>query len=197
LRGLALAAFVCTLLYLSSYAHAQELNIAFGDSITLSPQYHNSSLSYPPPQEKGGEYPSGSVEYLFANHPVGFSAEIAGRYGQGLYNGFQKFRPVLYDVNAVFAPHIRHKMDADVMAGFGGETLIFYNQYSGCGYTSCTPFTNSNHFMGHISGDVRYYFWHNFFVRPEAHVYFIHNNFQFNSAYFVRVGGSVGYSFGR
>jgi hypothetical protein len=187
---------VCTLLLFATFSHAQQVNIAFGDSITLSPGFYNSSLSYPPPQEKGGMYPSASVEVLNSRH-FGLVAEIAARRDQGLYNGFQKFRPLLYDVNAVFAPHVRRKLDADVMAGFGGETLIFYNPSGSCSpaYTACTTYTNSTHFMGHIGGGVRYYFWRSFFVRPEAHVYFIHNNFQFNSAYFGRVGGSIGFSF--
>ena len=196
MRGPAFVVSVLTFLLAASFAHAQQLNIAFGDSITLSPQYRNSSLEYPAPQEKGGQYVSGTVEYILADHPFGLNVELADKYSQGLYNGYQKFRPVLYDVNAVFAPHIRHKMEADIMAGVGGETLIFYSGYEGCAYIACTPLTNSTHFMGHIGGGVRYYFWRRFFVRPEAHIYFIHNNFQFNSDYFGRVGASVGFTFG-
>jgi len=33
-------------------------------------------------------------------------------------------------------------------------------------------------------------------VRPEAHYYFIPNNYQFHSDHVFRIGGSIGYTFG-
>jgi hypothetical protein len=65
---------------------------------------------------------------------------------------------------------------------------------TGGGYTC---YTSSDHFMVHVSGGLRYYFWRNVFVRGEAHIYHIQNNFQFNSNNLVRVGASIGYTFGR
>ena len=197
LRKLALLLLMCAFLLVAGFARAQQVDIGFGYGITLSSKNSSSSLAYPPPSEKGGTYPSASLQYLLKNHHYGFNAEVAVRRNEGLYNGFQRFRPFFYDFNAVFAPRINSKTRADVMAGIGATTILFYNQYEPCSpiYTACTPFANSTHLMGHIGGDVRYYFWRRFFVRPEAHLYLIHNNFQFNSAYVARVGASIGFSF--
>ncbi len=48
--------------------------------------------------------------------------------------------------------------------------------------------------MGHVGGGIRYYFWHHFFIRPEGHIYFVHNNNEFNSGTIGRVGASIGYN---
>jgi hypothetical protein len=50
--------------------------------------------------------------------------------------------------------------------------------------------------MGHFGGGVRFYFLGHAFVRPEAHLYLVHNNFEFSGARAVRVGASIGYAFG-
>jgi len=50
--------------------------------------------------------------------------------------------------------------------------------------------------MGHLGAGVRLYVWNRVFVRPEAHFYFTHNNFEFNSSHSERYGVSIGYSFG-
>jgi len=168
--------------------------VAVGDGITRSPKNYSASLAYPPPEETGGMSPSFSADFIRKDH-LGFNAEIAARYKQGLYNGYQGFRPIFYDFNAVFAPRLGRKITADFMAGFGGESLLFYNRYGTCNFDVCTTYTNSNHLMGHLGAGVRYYFWRSFFVRPEAHLYLIHNNFQFSSAYVARVGASIGYTF--
>jgi hypothetical protein len=38
--------------------------------------------------------------------------------------------------------------------------------------------------------------WRTFFVRPEAHYYFIPNNFEFHSDHVFRIGASIGRTFG-
>ncbi len=51
--------------------------------------------------------------------------------------------------------------------------------------------------MGHFGAGIKMYpFAHNFFVRPEAHLYLVHDNQEFSSARAVRYGLSVGYTFG-
>ena len=181
---------------------AQQIDVAVGASTLLSAKYTSSSQSYLPATEKGGAYPSFSADVLLKKH-FGLEGEFAFRAKQGLYNGYQGFRPVLYDVNALYAPRLGDKITADLMAGIGGERVIFYNRFATCGSTygpsyvsGCTVFISSNHLLGHVGAGVRYYFWHNFFVRPEAHLYFIHNNFEFNSNYVGRLGVSLGYTLG-
>jgi len=83
------------------------------------------------------------------------------------------------------------------MAGVGGESILFYNRYATCSsnyFSGCSTQASSNHLLIHIGGGVRYYFWRSFFVRPEAHLYLIHNNIQFNSDYVGRMGVSIGYT---
>jgi hypothetical protein len=180
-------------------AQVQQVDIAAGDNILISPRYNNASLAYLPAQEKGDMYPSFSAEVLLKNR-LGFSGEVAWRWNKGLYNGYQDFRPVLYDVNGVFAPRLGKKMTADFMAGAGGESVIFYNQFATCNPAyggACVPRVNANHFLVHLGGGVRYYFWRRAFVRPEAHFYWIQNNQEFTSDNLLRVGISIGYSFRR
>jgi hypothetical protein len=180
----------------ASLGHAQQTDFTVGANAVLSSTYNSASLTYLPPAEKGGTYASGSADIVF-NNRVGFNGEVAFRAKQGLYNGYQGFRPVFYDVNGVFAPRLGRKASAELMAGVGGESVIFYNRYATCNanYVSgCRTLVSSNHFMIHIGGGVRYYFWRSFFVRPEAHLYMIPNNIQFSSDYVGRIGVSIGYT---
>lgn len=186
--------FVCTIILFASLARAQELDLAASGSTLFAPKAYNASLAYPPPPLRGGTYVGASAQYVFKNH-FGFNAEGIFRYHQGIYNGFQKFRPAFYDVNGVFAPRLTLKATGDFMAGVGVESLIFYNTYGGCSFANCTANVNSNHFLLHLGGGVRYTFWRHFFVRPEAHYYRVINNYQFNSGNVFRAGASIGYTF--
>jgi hypothetical protein len=49
--------------------------------------------------------------------------------------------------------------------------------------------------MGHFAAGLKYNVWGHMFVRPEAHVYLIHNNVEFSSPFATRFGVSIGYSF--
>jgi hypothetical protein len=183
-------------LLFASLGHAQRTDFTVGANAVLSSTYNSASQTYLPPAEKGGTYASVSADVLFKNR-VGFNGEVAFRAKQGLYNGYQGFRPVFYDVNGVFAPRLGRKVSAELMAGVGGESILFYNRYATCNsyyFSGCRTLASSNHFMIHAGGGVRYYFWRSFFVRPEAHLYVIHNNVQFNSDYVGRIGVSIGYT---
>jgi hypothetical protein len=196
LRKFALITSACTVLLLTSFAHAQQIDVAVGDGAILSSKYNSSSQVYLPPAEKGGTYPSFSADFIFKNR-IGFNGEVAVRAKQGLYNNYQDFRPVFYDFNAVFAPRFGDKISAEFLGGIGGESIRFYSPNGNCSYpTGCLVHVSSNHLLVHVGGGVRYYFWHSFFVRPEAHLYWIHNNTQFSSGYVGRLGASVGYTFG-
>jgi len=176
-------------------AQAQQFDVAGGAGLLFSEKNPTASEAYPPPAEKGGIYPSVSILRTFKNR-YGYSAEFSTAYKQQMYNGFQPYRPFFYDVNAVFAPHMAKRTDADFMAGFGGQTVLFYTQYGACGFaTGCVPRFNSNHFLFHVSASVSYTVWRRFFVRPEAHYYRILNNGDFYSGNVFRLGASIGYSF--
>jgi hypothetical protein len=200
LRKFALIASVCTVLLLASFAQGQHTDVAVGFSTIFSGKYSNTaSQAFLPAAEKGGLYPSFSVEHIFKNR-LGFSAEFATRAKQGLYNGYQGFRPIFYDVNAAFAPRLSENLRGDFTAGVGGESVVFYNRYVSCSPyypTGCLSHISDNHLLVHIGGGVRYYVFGRLFVRPEAHFYRIFNNTnEFSSNNVVRVGVSLGYTFG-
>jgi hypothetical protein len=196
LGKLALLQSACAVFVLTAFVHSQQFDIAVGDSTLFSSKSTSASQAYLPPPEKGGHYPSVSADFIFKNH-FGFNAEIAARAKQGLYNGYQNFRPVLYDANAVFAPRLGERISAELLAGVGGERLLFYNKFSACGSSfpsGCLTYVSSDHFLVHFGGGIRYYFWHNFFIRPEAHLYIIRNNLEFSSGNVGRIGVSIGYT---
>ena len=167
-----------------------------GSSILLSTKNSNASETFLPPPEKGGLYPSFSVDRIFSNR-FGYGAELATTYKQESYNGYQGYRSIFYDVNAIYAPDLRKRMTADLMAGVGGERILFYSPYGGCNYSAgCITHLDANHLLFHLGADIRYTVWRRFFVRPEAHLYHIVNNAEFHSDNVLRVGGSIGYTFG-
>jgi hypothetical protein len=192
---LALASVVVLSFGLCLSADAQQFDAMVGYSTLRSSKSNNASVAYIGPAETGGNLAGAGVN-VYLKDRFGVNGEFAFMYKQGLYNGFQGYRPIFYDVNGLYSPQFTKRIKADFMAGFGGETILFYNSFSNCAFAVCTTYTNSTHLLGHLGAGARYYFWRNLFVRPEAHLYIIHNNFQFSSAYVGRLGGSVGYTFG-
>lgn len=196
MRKLVPFASACMVIVVASFAHAQEIDIAAGGSTLFSAKPISASQAYPPPAEKGGNYPSISAEAVFKNH-YGLNIESSFRYKEGLYNGFQRYRPILTDVNGVFAPHTDSRTSAEIMAGFGIQNLEFYKSFS-CSFATCPTLISNTHFLLHAGAGMRYYFLGSFFIRPEAHYYYIVGNTnQFHSGNIVRFGASIGYSFGR
>ena len=179
-------------------ARAQEIDLAVGGGTLWSPKNTTASVGFLPPALRGGTYPSASLEYIRENH-WGLLAEGAFHYHYAIYNDYQTYRPILYDVNAVYAAPVARKTRADFMGGIGGETLLFYAPYYNCGIPTggCQTFTNSTHFLTHAGVGIRYSVWRGVFVRPEAHWYYVLNNYQFHSNNVFRVGASVGYTFGQ
>ena len=190
---IAFLAAVCAALI--PFSAAQQIDFAVGGSTLWSTKPLSASQAFLPPAEKGGIYGGASLQYLTEKR-LGINVEGAFRAKKGLYNGYQYFRPALYDVNAVYARPMAPKIRADFMAGVGGETLLFYQQ-TNCIYSSgCRTYVNDTHFLVHAGVGVRYYVWKTFFVRPEAHYYFIPNNFEFHSDHVFRIGASIGHTFG-
>jgi len=196
LRKFAFISSACAALLLATLANAQQVDVAFGVGILLSTKNPNASQTYLPPPEKGGLYPSFSIDRILKNR-FGYGAEVATSYKQVNYNDFQEYRPIFYDLNGVFAPRISKRIDADLMAGIGGERVLFYSPSGNCNFPAgCSTTLNSNHLLFDLGGDIRYRVWRHFFLRPEVHLYHIVNNVEFHSDNVLRVGGSIGYRFG-
>lgn len=189
--------FVCAFVFLASFAHAQQFDVAAGGSTLWSSRDNSASAAFLPPPEKGGTYPDVWIQYL-NEHDRGIAIEGAFRYHEGVYNNFQLFRPIFYDANFVYSHRLAPKTHGDFMAGAGAESLLFY-YYGTCGVIGggCSVHLNSTHFLIHTGFGVRYYAWRNIFVRPEVNYYFIPNNYQFHSDNVFRLGASVGYTFGK
>lgn len=180
---------------LASLAHAQQIDFGVGASTLWSVKSLSASQAFIPPALSGGTYANASLQYL-GERRLGLNIEGAARVKEGLYNGFQFYRPILYDANVVYARRMTPKIRADLMGGVGGETLLFYNTTNCTFGNGCRSYVNSTHFLIHFGVGIRYYFWRTFFIRPEGHYYFIPNNFQFNSDHVFRMGASIGHTFG-
>ena len=123
--------FAFTLLLFASIAHSQEtqVDVAGGGNILWSPQNNTASEAFIPPAEKGGIYPSGSFQFL-NKQDRGINIEGAFRYHEGLYNDFQYYRPILIDANGVYSHRVAAKTHADMMAGVGIQSVLFYGTRS-------------------------------------------------------------------
>src|SRR5882672_8414151 len=122
LRKLAVLATLCALWLAATVVHAQQADIAFGVSTTLSSSYNNSSQSYPLQSAKGGAYAGVSADVIF-KHRIGFGGNVSWKASQGIYDGYQPYRPIYYDFDAVFQPRLGKKIGADLQAGIGGESI--------------------------------------------------------------------------
>lgn len=199
MRKFAFLATVFAFFALANLASAQQADAMIGFGTLMSSANYTASLANPTIPEKGGLYPTISADVIF-HRRIGLGFEASWRASQGLYggcNGCQPYRPILYDINGVFQPKLSKKVGADFMGGIGWQSTRFY------GYTPTTNcvyfgacYASDNHFLVHVGGGIRYYFWHHVFIRPEAHYYKIFNNNQFSSDNVFRVGASIGYTLG-
>jgi hypothetical protein len=176
-------------------ALGQQIDIGFGISGIASPS-SGTGATFSAPSQGGGVYPGFSGDFLLRKN-LGVQGEIFWRGSQAIYNGYQPYRPLFWDFNAMWMPHLSRTLVPEFEAGIGVESIRFYNNFYTCSYvTGCTNYTSSNHFMGDFGGGLRYYPHGNFFVRPEARFYLIRNNVEFNSNYVTRYGVTIGYTFG-
>ncbi|MGA8271868.1 MAG: outer membrane beta-barrel protein [Candidatus Sulfotelmatobacter sp.] len=203
MRKFALLASACVALLFTSIASAQQGDIMVGGGTLMSSSPNNDSVSFHPPTEKGGTYVHIGGDYIRFKHRLGFNAETAWRDKRVNYpDTGETYRPFFTDFNALYAPHIRKKIDLDLFAGIGVATYRFnVPDVTSCSIPTggCTFYTSSNHFMEDLGGGVRYYVWHHFphiLVRPEVHYYHIQKNIEFTSSNVFRVGVSVGYTIG-
>lgn len=180
----------CLFFLLGNAAQAQQFDLTFGVSGLTGPETTPSGIQ----TVGGGAYPSFGLDFLFY-HNLGVGFNAAFRAKQNLYQGFQPFRPFFYDVDAVYAPPLGKRAQAELSAGIGAESIRFYTPFLNCNFVSCTDFVSSNHFLGQFGAGLRLYVTRNIFIRPEAHLYVVRNNFEFSGSRATRFGVSIGYSF--
>ena len=196
MRKLTLA-LVFAFLLLAQLASAQQVDVFVGGG-TLESASANSNF----PSMGGGTYLNIGGDVVPIKH-FGVNVETAWLATQGAYGGAQSglnYRPILTDFNFLYQPHLGKRLGLDLMAGIGaGDTRLYE---SGALNSGPGNYASTDHFMEHFGAGLRIYVAHHIFVRPEVHYYYIQDNnsttdngvFSSNSA--VRVGASVGYTFG-
>lgn len=195
---------ILSCLFCALSAHAQfygnppQFDVGFGVGTLIAPSSTSASGNHSPQTIGGGAYLAVSGDYLFWRH-VGVEGEVSWRASQSLYEGFQPFRPILWNFNAIYAPPLGKYAQLEVLGGIGGLTTRFYTQTYMCNpyYFYCNNYFSTTHFAGDVGAGVRVYVYHNLFVRPEFREYFVNNNVEFSSGHMTRAGVTLGYSFGR
>jgi hypothetical protein len=196
LRTCIFTVLMWTLIGFTLGVQAQQVDAAFGVGTLTGTSSNNANTFANFSQSlSGGAYLNFSGDALIKGN-FGVQGEVAWRASRNLYAGFQPYRPVIWDFNAIYAPRFNQHLGAELMGGIGAESLRFYQNFFNCGFTGCTNYTTSTHFLGHFGGGIRLYPVGNFFIRPEAHIYLINNNHEFSSNYATRYGMSIGYTFG-
>lgn len=191
----ALLTFAASLFLAAPFALAQHGDVMVGGSILESATPLSDVATFQTPQEKIGLYPSLGFNYFTPKHRIGLNVETSWRYHQGNYYGYERYRPIFVDANAMYQFKVTRRVGVDLMGGIGVAVNRF-DVLGPCDIPGCTNYTSSNHFMEDLAMGVRYRFWRNFFVRPEFHYYHIQDNQGFNSDNVFRLGASVGYNFG-
>jgi hypothetical protein len=184
----------------ASFASAQQqVDILVGGATLKSFPPKNDSVNFHPLTETNGTYISIGGDYIgFRKRRLGLNFETSWRYRQASYYGYENYRPILTDGNALFQPMLTKKLGLDLMAGVGVASNRF-NLFGSCSIPGCVNYTSGNHFMEHLGFGIRYRVWHrmpHIFIRPEAHYYHIQNNLGFATNNVFRVGASVGYAIG-
>ena len=173
-----------------------------GTALSSSPS--SNSIASGELAEKGGTYLGVSGDVVGFKRHLGIMVETSWRASQANYFGFETYRPILTDFNALYQPKLSKKVGLDIFGGIGFDTTRFYVPFatSCSGFTGqCINYTSNHHFMQDLGVGVRYYVWHHAFVRPEVHYYHIDGNNNVNTGGFstdnlFRVGASVGYTIG-
>src|SRR6478672_1453044 len=194
-----LVASFCLSFMLGSTAQAQQFDLSFGVGTVVAPSSSRvvqtpSGPALVTQSLSGGAYPNFGLDFIFY-HNLGIGFNVAWRASQGLYQGFQPYRPFFYDVDAVYAPPLGKRAQLELSAGIGAESVRFYTPNFQCSFTGCTNFVSSNHFLAQFGAGIRLYVTPRLLIRPEGHFYLVHNNVEFSGSRASRFGVSIGYSF--
>jgi hypothetical protein len=194
LRKFAFFATIFAFSLIASLASAQQGDAYFGFGTMTAPGAPSCNFTTGCP-EKGGLYPNIGADVIF-HRRMGIGFDVTWKGDQGSYAGIP-YRPILVDFNGVYQPRLGKKLGLDLTGGLGWQSTRFYASQYTCSFFSCINYTSSDHFLIDLGAGVRYYVWGHFFVRPEAHYYWVHNNtndFTGNSLF--KVGASIGYTIG-
>jgi hypothetical protein len=185
---------------LAGWSQAQEISAAFGVSGMWAPSANSTNLvtsngnTFFPQSIGTGTWPVVSGSFVTAKR-IGVEGEFTWRAKQNFYDGFQPFRPIFWDINALYAPKLGNRATLELLGGIGSEDVRFYGVTNCSTFTGCTNFVSEKHLLGDLGAGLRLYATKNFFIRPEARFYFVRNNFDFSGARAMRGGVSLGFTF--
>lgn len=178
----------------ASPASAQQIDVAVGGATISAPSGSSAFGDHNPQSLDGGIYPVISADYLFHKR-VGIQGEFWWDWNKPTYLPDLlnlPYKPFYYDANAIYSsPQTKHHFAFEILGGAGVQNTRFYVQ--ACTGSAC--YGSTNHFMLIGGGGIKYYFWRNFFFRPEGRYYFVLNNKEFSSDHAIRYGASFGYTF--
>jgi len=130
---------------------SQQFDVGFGVGTVVAPSSSSALGNHSPQTIGGGAYLGFTGDYLSRRH-IGVEGEVDWKASQGLYGGYQPFRPIFYDFNAIYAPPLGKHAQLELLGGIGGLSTRFYTQNYTCDYFTyiCTNYVSSNHFMGDV-----------------------------------------------
>ncbi len=143
------------------------------------------------PATSTGVFPSLGADLMLPGG-FGIGGEVAWRSTSISGSGQQ---PAFWDVNLIDHPFSLIKIVPEIQAGVGGEFKAPANTCNALSPSTCVNSPFGNGFLVHLGAGVKVYIVGNVFLRPEAHVYFVHNNNTFASGPVKRFGVSLGYTF--
>lgn len=182
----------------AAYAQPQ-VDVAFGVGGVKAPSaFDVSSTNFDnsPQSVGGGTFLTLSGDFIFAKR-LGVEMDASFRANQNLYQAFgnqQPFRPFFYNFNAIWAPTLGKRAEAEFLGGVGLQNTRFYTSNFTCSAFGCKNFVSSKHFLIDGGAGLKLYVKGNIFIRPEVRYNFVRNNLEFSGPTALRYGVSLGYT---
>lgn len=172
------------------FSSAQSVDAFFGlNAVTASQPAGIPSLG-------GGAFLSVGGD-LFPTHTLGFYGQAAWRTKQANYAG-NPVRPLFYDFGAAWEPfHFSPRLVPFFRAGLGAESIRVYQPFFSCGsFTGCTNYVTTNHLMEHLGVGLKFYITPRIFIMPDANLYLIRHNVEYQTSSAHMFGIAIGYTLG-
>lgn len=134
---------------------------------------------------------------VFLRKTLGFYGQAAWRARQADYAG-NPVRPLFYDFGVAWQPfHFSPKLVPFFRAGLGAESIRVYQPFYTCGsFTGCSNYVTANHFMGHLGVGLKFYLTQHIFLMPDANLYLIRHNVEYQASSAHMYGIAIGYTLG-
>lgn len=145
------------------------------------------------------------VEVAFAPNRATYAA-IPGEVGvvDGIPESQSSYtlqsRTTFYDFNGIYRPVNHTRMTLDLIGGFGGANIKFYDNQSTSGLLGNSNYSSylssSNHLNLHGGVGVQLYLTDHFYLRPQFDIHYVPNLQQFGSKLVTQEMVWVGYTIG-